>query len=594
MKQNENTIALDISGERRQALITAVESEAFAFKGNLDENDNALIKKIRESENPLLVTEKDGKSMVSTLNFSVGLIQQNVHDFEKMNPDSDLPKECLKEIEESKVLQSMADEIKKQLLILELDRREPVPLSLTDCYHFEDWTPIDDVREGEIIETCIMLSPSKEDIDEMTRRIPSSALQVCAMGGKDDLDIYAFIKPDSTVRVEMRGYTTIDNERLPITDVEKIPLTASEQQAIVETFNVELAQHGIGLSDKNTEELSDLLYIKVDREYEKFITAMRECDTATAIESAYEIVWKDNINEYCANKTPDLTPRQYAALLSENNTLDSVYERWLKNEYATSYDDVGIVLGDTADVILRSMKTTIKEVECHIIDTWEDGDYSCTIGRSVDDASFCYASVSDGTITREYEYDYLPSRDKVVSDHINKLSEEDIDRHEAEFGADGSRVFSENSIFSKTQGIFVTIGDETVNCTITADCESLYYDIGYNPTRDTLGEAFYNGGESLFGNAECDYALVYVNIPDSNGNSEIIKLYAECSPDEVSNEGDSEKFLLKALEIVAEKVAKEWNIEIPYHTEETNLKKEPDVSQCKKEVSKKAKYDMEH
>ena len=40
-----------------------------------------------------------------------------------------------------------------------------------------------------------------------------------------------------------------------------------------------------------------------------------------------------------------------------------------------------------------------------------------------------------------FEYDRQPSREKVESDYIDLMAERDINAHEAEFGADGSRNF---------------------------------------------------------------------------------------------------------------------------------------------------------
>lgn len=85
---------------------------------------------------------------------------------------------------------------------------------------------------------------------------------------------------------------------------------------------------------------------------------------------------------------------------------------------------------------------TIKGYECIPKDTWEDHGVTFKIGQSVDDPSFYYARATDGKITRDYEYDREPDREKVMSDHADKLSEEYMDRYEAEHGADGYGAFS--------------------------------------------------------------------------------------------------------------------------------------------------------
>lgn len=147
-----------------------------------------------------------------------------------------------------------------------------------------------------------------------------------------------------------------------------------------------------------------------------------------------------------------------------------------------------------------------------------------------------------------------------------------------------------DSIFDKVDTVDVTIGDESVRCKITADFEE----------NETLGfwETFYNGGESRFSNESCDFAMVYVKIPDEDGNLESVELYAECNPDDVPGEGHyenengvcsrgddnaewvpddesaSEKFLLVALEKAAEAVASERGIETPFHAPQIPVNEE--------------------
>lgn len=84
----------------------------------------------------------------------------------------------------------------------------------------------------------------------------------------------------------------------------------------------------------------------------------------------------------------------------------------------------------------------IKGYACLQKDAWEEHGVKFTIGLSVDDTSFYYARATDGKVTRDYEYDHEPSREKVISDHTDKLAEEDIDRGEAIYGADGYLAFS--------------------------------------------------------------------------------------------------------------------------------------------------------
>lgn len=84
---------------------------------------------------------------------------------------------------------------------------------------------------------------------------------------------------------------------------------------------------------------------------------------------------------------------------------------------------------------------TIKGYECIPKETWEDHGVTFKIGQSVDDMSFYYARATGEKVTRDYEYDHKPDREKVMSDHADKLAEEDIDRGEAIYGADGYLAF---------------------------------------------------------------------------------------------------------------------------------------------------------
>lgn len=83
---------------------------------------------------------------------------------------------------------------------------------------------------------------------------------------------------------------------------------------------------------------------------------------------------------------------------------------------------------------------------CNQIDTWESDNHTYVIGNSIDDTDFYFASVSgiEGDLIQgsaTFEYDRQPSRERVENDYIDLMAERDIDAHEAEFGADGSRNF---------------------------------------------------------------------------------------------------------------------------------------------------------
>ena len=79
--------------------------------------------------------------------------------------------------------------------------------------------------------------------------------------------------------------------------------------------------------------------------------------------------------------------------------------------------------------------------DCSIIDTWQNGTCSYTLGQDLNDNTFYYAKVEDsnenwkGTYT--YEFDVKPVREEVEIVHLNKISALDIDNHEKVYGADG-------------------------------------------------------------------------------------------------------------------------------------------------------------
>ncbi len=81
------------------------------------------------------------------------------------------------------------------------------------------------------------------------------------------------------------------------------------------------------------------------------------------IESAYEIVWKDNITQYLENENPDISQKQYAALMTSKNTLDEIYEEWCSNGELHRYDDISIALEDTANAIIYSVERRQQERE---------------------------------------------------------------------------------------------------------------------------------------------------------------------------------------------------------------------------------------
>ena len=103
------------------------------------------------------------------------------------------------------------------------------------------------------------------------------------------------------------------------------------------------------------------LYNKVKSEYDAFIADMKKEPAEIIIESAYEIVSKENIVMYCEEYPLSLTDKQFVALLSSKNTLDEVYKEWCDNGEWNGIDDIGLALEETADRIQISIDRNISE-----------------------------------------------------------------------------------------------------------------------------------------------------------------------------------------------------------------------------------------
>lgn len=103
------------------------------------------------------------------------------------------------------------------------------------------------------------------------------------------------------------------------------------------------------------------LYKKVQSEYDKFIADMKKEPADVIIESAYEIVSKENILMYCEEYDLKLSEKQFAALMSSKNTLDEVYREWCDNGEWHGIDDIGLALEETADRIQISIDRNISE-----------------------------------------------------------------------------------------------------------------------------------------------------------------------------------------------------------------------------------------
>lgn len=108
-------------------------------------------------------------------------------------------------------------------------------------------------------------------------------------------------------------------------------------------------------------ELASDLCNKVNTEYVEFIENMKKQSTEYIIEAAYEIVWKDNITQFIETEPPMLSKKQHAALLFTKNALKEIYDEWISNGELHTYDDIAVLLEDTAGKILVSLSREFKE-----------------------------------------------------------------------------------------------------------------------------------------------------------------------------------------------------------------------------------------
>ena len=97
------------------------------------------------------------------------------------------------------------------------------------------------------------------------------------------------------------------------------------------------------------------LYEKVQAEYDDFIAEMKCQSADKIIESAYQIVIKDEITVFCRDCSPKLNDRQFEALLSSKNALYEIFEQWCKNGELHGLADIGIAIEEAADRILVSL-----------------------------------------------------------------------------------------------------------------------------------------------------------------------------------------------------------------------------------------------
>ena len=101
---------------------------------------------------------------------------------------------------------------------------------------------------------------------------------------------------------------------------------------------------------------ASLLYEKVQAEHDDFIAEMKCKPAEEIIESAYQIVIKDEITVFCRDCSPKLTDRQFDALLSSKNAIYDIFEQWCKNGELHGLADIGIAIEEAADRILVAIE----------------------------------------------------------------------------------------------------------------------------------------------------------------------------------------------------------------------------------------------
>lgn len=106
-----------------------------------------------------------------------------------------------------------------------------------------------------------------------------------------------------------------------------------------------------------------------------------------------------------------------------------------------------VVWGTKEEAVRETENMTYGGFDYKVIDKWQDDIGTYVVGQlEADDGTWYAAKVTDTTeqYHGEYEYEFgtdKPDRSDVENMHLAHISEIDIDRHEAEYGADGSRAF---------------------------------------------------------------------------------------------------------------------------------------------------------
>lgn len=149
-----------------------------------------------------------------------------------------------------------------------------------------------------------------------------------------------------------------------------------------------------------------------------------------------KVYWEENLTEDLAN---DIFQDYYGKYF-EIATLQGV--TLAEGELNASLSEVFM---QVAEKTRNGNEMEIDGYTCRVVDTWQNGTEDYVLGQDMEEGDFFYAQVMErdeewkGVFS--YEYDKQPTRQEVEEDHLNRISALEIDRQEAEFGADGRRVF---------------------------------------------------------------------------------------------------------------------------------------------------------
>lgn len=107
-----------------------------------------------------------------------------------------------------------------------------------------------------------------------------------------------------------------------------------------------------------TTSYTELLYEKVQAEYDVFIEELKQMTPEQVIEKAYEKVTKENM--VMVIQENNLEPSEAKALCREKYPLDRMYQEWLDTD--VSYMDLlKDSIDDTAKKAVKEMKEKLKE-----------------------------------------------------------------------------------------------------------------------------------------------------------------------------------------------------------------------------------------